>query len=90
MENEMVERAAKAIYERRNGSGCRAWASLPDAHRGPYRTDARAAMEAIREPSGPMVTSGSNAEIATWNGKGNTFADDPTPVWTAMIDAALQ
>jgi hypothetical protein len=44
----LIERAARAIYEARNGAGCRAWASQPKSHREPYLNDARAALSAFR------------------------------------------
>ena len=44
---ELVERLASAIYEARNGHGCRAWNSLPNSHKEPYRLDARAALSAL-------------------------------------------
>lgn len=44
-----IERAAKAIYERRNGKGCRPWSRLPKAHQEPYTADAMAASEVLTE-----------------------------------------
>ena len=43
-----LELIAKAIYERRNGHGCKAWAHLPRSHQEPYLGDARAAVEAMQ------------------------------------------
>jgi hypothetical protein len=48
------EALAKAIYEGRNGKGCRAWGSLPQSHRNPYLTDAHAAVKAM--PLDPPLT----------------------------------
>lgn len=45
----MIERVARAIYESRNGNGCRPWSIQPKAHKSPYLDDARAAMGAIRD-----------------------------------------
>lgn len=45
----MIEAIAKAIYESRNGKGCKAWAHLPKAHQEPYRADARAAVEVMEK-----------------------------------------
>lgn len=53
------------------------------------RRKARAAIRAMREPSAEMMRSGMNAEIDTWDGRGKTCADDPRPIFHAMIDAAL-
>lgn len=90
----MVERVAMALFARdvailaRRREPAGTWEE--NAERQPeYRAGARAAIEAMREPSGWMVTAGSNAEIDTWNGRGKTFADDPSPIYRAMIDAAL-
>ncbi|MDQ0506002.1 hypothetical protein [Xanthobacter agilis] len=49
MSSEMQERIARSIYESRNGVGCRAWPSLPKAHKAHYIVDALAAMKAMRE-----------------------------------------
>lgn len=46
MPQEAVEAVARAIYQDRNGSGARGWHTLPETHRRPYRSDARAAIEA--------------------------------------------
>lgn len=40
---DMIERAAKAIYESRNGAGCKPWSIQTKAHKEPYLADARAA-----------------------------------------------
>jgi len=56
--NDMIERVARAIYEGRNGSGCKPWAHQPKAHQEPYLKDARAAIEAMREPTEAMLKSG--------------------------------
>lgn len=45
----MVERVARAIYEGRNGVGCRPWSRIGGGHQAPYRGDARAAIAAMRE-----------------------------------------
>lgn len=46
---EACERVARAIYEKRNGFGCRAWSRLPDLHKAPYRQDAEAAILALAD-----------------------------------------
>jgi hypothetical protein len=50
----MVERCAKAIYEKRNGAGCTPWSRQKKAHQAPYLGDAKAAIEEMRNPSGGM------------------------------------
>lgn len=85
----MVERVARAIYEGRNGRGARAWGSQPNAHKEPYRSDARAAIEAMREPTDEMIIEG----VETLNhslGDGSVMDRDPLFAWRAMIHVALQ
>lgn len=77
--NEMGSRVAAAIYQGRNGRGCRAWASLPAAHKDPYLADARAAIEAMRTPTEAMTAAMS--EVA--------WGDAQSTRWAAGIDAAL-
>lgn len=60
--DELVERVARAIYEHRNGAGCKPWSRQPQSHREPYLADARAAIaavyEALKEPTEAMVAAG--------------------------------
>lgn len=44
----MVERVARAIYEKRNGAGAIPWSRRDKSHKAPYLTDARAAIEIIQ------------------------------------------
>ena len=74
----MIERVGRAIYEKRNGAGCRPWSSLPATHRDPYRSDARAALEAARDPAECMMVAACHAS--------NANMDES---WRAAIDAAL-
>lgn len=53
-----VEEVARAIYEDRNGHGCKPWGRLTKSHRFPYLADARAAIKAMREPTLEMLESG--------------------------------
>ncbi|MCP8895329.1 hypothetical protein KYK29_10325 [Shinella daejeonensis] len=75
----MVEKAARKIYERRNGHGCKPWSRLPRSHQEPYLTDASAAIEAMREPT----------EVMSEVGRDHNFNRYAEPAWQAMIDAAL-
>lgn len=75
----MVETVARAIYEGRNGAGCRPWSRLPRSHREPYLGDARAAILALREPSEAMLQ-------AAWD---NVPTGATAGTWKAMIDAIL-
>lgn len=51
---DMVEKVARAIYSTRNGQGAKPWSLLTIAHKAPYLGDARAAIEALREPTEAM------------------------------------
>lgn len=45
----VTETAARAIYEARNGRGCKAWNLLPGSHKDPYLADAKAAIDAYQD-----------------------------------------
>ena len=86
-----IEAAARAIYEARNGKGCKPWSLQPKSHKEPYISDARAALTAAlavdglclvpKEPSVAMLAAGERAWI-----------DDPlkrsSTLYRAMIAAA--
>jgi len=76
--NEMIETVARAIYEKRNGTGCKPWPRLPRSHQDPYRSDARAAIEAMRDPTEAM-----------WGAVIDSPAKLRRSDWRDMIDAAL-
>ena len=48
---DMIERCAKAIYEKRNGAGCKSWSLQPAAHREPYLKDAWAVIATMTKPT---------------------------------------
>lgn len=74
----MVERVAKNIYEGRNGRGCVPWSRRSGGHKAPYLSDARAAIEAMREPTDAMIA------------EGNAYDEcAPYDIYESMIDAAL-
>lgn len=79
-ENEMVERVAKALYEatpfKETEGG---YDAQSDLYRRSCRLLARAAIEAMREPTDAMVDAAYGRE-RTGTERGN---------WRAMIDAAL-
>lgn len=77
----LTERIARAIYEGRNGHGCKPWSHQPKAHKYPYLMDALVALKAMRTPTFNMV------EAPALMGFGPDEADD---IWTSMIDAAIQ
>lgn len=49
MTNDLKEKIARAIYEARDGSGCKSWSLLTRAHRLPYIMDGQSALRAIEE-----------------------------------------
>lgn len=75
----MIERVARAIYEKRNGQGCRPWSIQTNSHKRAYLDDARAAIEAMREPTPKMV----HVVAANWGRR--TWSE-----YNEVIDAALQ
>lgn len=79
----MIEKVAKAIYETRNGKGCTPWAKRGMVHKAPYFADARAAIEAMREPEAEMLGHGDDAIFYS------DFDHRANACWKAMIEAAL-
>jgi hypothetical protein len=82
MSSEMIERCARAIYEKRNGPGCSPWANRPKGHKDPYLADARAAIEAMREPTDDMRDAAFDTHFPM-------SLNQVQEVYRAMIDAAL-
>jgi hypothetical protein len=84
--NEMVERVARAIAAKsaavRPGDRLEIDECWQD-----YALEARAAIEAMREPSEWMVSMG---DIAMADGRGGYNDGTSRPVWQDMIDAALR
>lgn len=82
---DMVERVARAIYERNSKRTNYVW---PDdvypAIRNRCLRDARAAIEAMREPTEEMVNAGAVAEGDT------NLEAQARSLWEAMIDAILK
>lgn len=89
----MIERVARAIYEGRNGYGCKPWSRLTNAHREPYELDALNALHEIRTPTDAMVKAGIKREVGWEYGERGCPDDGPHvsshASYTAMIDAAL-
>ena len=88
--NEMIERVARAVYEKRNAGrrNVAEWDKLPAAVKAEERRDARAAIAAMREPTADMlaafVPARDNDELKTWG------ARIKERTWRAMIDAAIK
>jgi hypothetical protein len=90
----MIERVAKAIYER-GSTHLKPWDQADDGFREFYRITARAAIEAMLEPSNEMI----DRAIAAWANLYPGFeGEKPQPtagdvaatIHKAMIEAALQ
>jgi hypothetical protein len=86
----MVERVARALYairmETADGAGLHepyVWETDNNAYREHCLREARAAIEAMREPTEAMVEAGVSAET------GKTLGDRVSNCYAAMIDAAL-
>lgn len=81
--NEMVERVAKAIIARRGlpANVIINWDVI--------RTDARAAIEAMREPTKQMVSAGLDVKAYDGVEEMDSYGD-PESVFKALIDEALK
>jgi hypothetical protein len=89
---EMIERVARALFEKgpshtRPAPG---WEYLTEDWKEAFRSTARVAMEAMREPIETMVNAADNS--FEWGPPMAGPLNDalPGPVWRAMIDAALK
>jgi len=90
--SEMIERVAEAIYlaHIKNYAGLAKqpegkWEQLADWQKDYGRAQARAAIEAMREPTDAMIEAGWQDGMAGF-GEG----EECEPVWHAMIDEALK
>ena len=84
---DMIERVAKALYER-NFDGKRAEPSI-EPQWSIYTADARAAIAAMRECTPEMLDAGSAAHPAGGYTRGTLLNDIIECEWRAMVDAAL-
>ena len=91
---EMVERAAQAMYESIGGGQgiYAAWLENEESGKENYRRMARAAIEAMREPSDDMLRQVERQYDGTdsyemWCDLG--FDESTINAWQAMIDSAL-
>lgn len=81
---EMVERVAEAIARGRSEGGRKlfvGWANLDPYDKDMWRSAARAAIEAMREPTSEMANAGVQAY--------DDFGLSIPAIWRAMIDEAL-
>ena len=86
---DLIERVAKAIYEDRNGAGCMPWRRREKAHKEPYRSDARAAIAAMREPTEGMIDAFHTAAYLRVEWGEDPMVENSEDAYRAMIDAAL-
>lgn len=86
--NDMIERVARAIARGRHGLGDsdKENALAVDYHWRKYSADARAAIEAMREPTKAMRDAYNDSDIVGYGPDGS----DHDLVWKAGIDAALK
>lgn len=89
MTDSMVERVARAIHSADDPKGFRQqWEYLPQSNRDYLMSCARAAIEAMREPTNAMILAGGALLIE----KGSyepTAVDGAFEVWQSMNTAAL-
>jgi hypothetical protein len=86
--SEMVDRMARAMYA---ASRAKDYVPQPDGYVNEYdRRMARAALEAMREPTEEMLTAEGENEMGTTERLGE-YLDfwDAKGVWKAMVNAAL-
>ena len=76
MSETMVERVARAMWDRLAEDG--SWAKIGKAGQDAMRASARAAIAAMRIPSGDMIEAGLDWQLDGWRS-----------TWEHMIDAAL-
>lgn len=87
--SEMIERVAKAILATTGEPTM--WDHYAPGTQEHYRSMARAAIEAMREPTAAMIEVGDASVDLDWSLEPGEGLDgvDVTPAWRAMIDAAL-
>ncbi len=97
---EMVERVAKTLHAHNNHAdddswASRAWLELSEKARYTYRSIARAAIEAMREPTGAMTDKGARYEwtrpstAGSFNEDFFLYEEEVAKLWQGLIDAAL-
>ncbi len=83
-----LERAAKALFDLQlEGDPDARWGYAPPIVKSAWLASARAALQAIREPSETMLTVGTNLD-GDLEAASSSFA--VPEIWRAMIDAALE
>lgn len=88
----MVERVARALFlkwDARAGSSLGAYEDVDETAKDYWRDQARAAIEAMREPTMQQEIEGKAALIFGRRVHGNDVCPSPNAVYVAMIDAAI-
>jgi hypothetical protein len=78
---DMIERVARALAAH-DSEGAVSWEDCRTNVKDAYRSRARAAIEAMRNPNDAMNFAGAQVGDYPWDGK------RPSRIFTAMIDAA--
>ena len=82
----MIERVARAMAK---AASPLPWEMGDEEWRNDFRTKARAAIEAMREPKEKMIVAGRYAIFAKMRSQSATSDAGLTVIWQAMIDAAM-
>lgn len=85
----MIEKVARAIY-RCDPIPNAPFDVLVEIDKTYYLGRARAAIEAMRDPSLKMQTAGGNVHVGNDEMDAHDFQDQASEIWRAMIDAALK
>lgn len=89
--NDMIERVAEALWsadaERCHSKRREPWSDVSESVKDDWRFNARAAIQAMREPTDEMVSSGQSAGQSVQP----TYltAESTIERWQAMVDTAL-
>lgn len=95
MTQSMIERVAKAIYEKQPAMKAMyppipiPWDQASEVWRAPFLNFARAAIEAMREPTEGMVDAAYRVSVFGADLHDFVAHDCSGPVWEAMIEEAL-
>jgi len=85
---ELVSAVAKAIYEKRNGRGCKPWSYQTMSHQQPYLDDAQAAISTIRAALQVPTEGMKEAYFNRCRELGFTSHINATAAWSALLAAS--
>ncbi len=66
-DKELVEKVARAIYEGRNGRGCKPWSICPKAHKEPYLKAASAVIRLVLDRAAEVADSHASLDDASYD-----------------------